>query len=196
MVERSPAPGDAPPPAAAPVRPAAFVDRDGTILIERHYLADPAGVELVPGAAAALRSLREAGYALVMVTNQSGIARGIYTADDFEAVQERLEEVLARAGVRLDAVYHCPHHPVFTGPCECRKPATGLFRRAARELGLDLARSLYIGDRLKDVLPARELGGTGILVRTGYGEAEARDAPPWVRVLEDLAAAARAAAPE
>lgn len=175
------------------VRPAVFLDRDGTIVVERYYLADPDGVELVPGAASALRSLAAAGYALVVVTNQSGIARGLYGEEEFRAVQRRIEDLLERDGVRLDGVYHCPHHPDYTGPCDCRKPAPGLFRRAARELGLDLARSICIGDRLKDVVPARDLGcAGGILVRTGYGEEQAPDAPEWVRIEPDLPAAARA----
>lgn len=177
----------------SPGRPAVFLDRDGTIIVERYYLADPAGVELVPGAAAALRSLAAAGYALVVVTNQSGIARGLYGEEEFRAVQRRVEELLERGGIRFDAVYHCPHHPDYTGPCECRKPALGLYRRAARELGLDLSRSVCIGDRLKDVLPAQELGcAAAVLVRTGYGEEQAPDAPEWVRIEADLRAAARA----
>ncbi len=177
----------------SPGRPAVFLDRDGTIIVERYYLADPAGVELVPGAAAALRSLAAAGYALVVVTNQSGIARGLYGEEEFRAVQRRVEELLERGGIRFDAVYHCPHHPDYTGPCECRKPALGLYRRAARELGLDLSRSVCIGDRLKDVLPAQELGcAAAVLVRTGYGEEQAPDAPEWVRIEADLPAAARA----
>ncbi len=179
--------------AESPRRPAVFLDRDGTIIVERYYLADPAGGELVPGAAAALRSLAAAGYALVVVTNQSGIARGLYGEEEFRAVQRRVEELLEREGVRLDGVYHCPHHPDYTGPCECRKPALGLYRRAARELGLDLSRSVCIGDRLKDVLPAQELGcAAAVLVRTGYGEEQAPDAPEWVRIEADLPAAARA----
>jgi D-glycero-D-manno-heptose 1,7-bisphosphate phosphatase len=169
-----------------------FLDRDGTLVVERHYLADPARVELVEGAAAALKELAAAGYALVVVTNQSGIARGLYGEAEYRAVQRRIEELLRREGVELDGVYHCPHHPDYTGPCECRKPAPGLFRRAARELGLDVSRSACIGDRIKDVLPARELGCAAILVRTGYGEEQARDAPEWVRVERDLAAAAEA----
>lgn len=175
------------------LRPAVFLDRDGTLVVERYYLADPDRVELVPGAAAALRALAAAGYALVVVTNQSGIARGLYGEAEYRAVQRRIEELLEREDVRLDAVYHCPHHPDYTGPCECRKPETGLFRRAARELGLDLGRSICVGDRLKDVLPARELGcAAGILVRTGYGEEQSRDAPDWVEIAPDLPAAARA----
>ncbi|MBI4410130.1 MAG: HAD family hydrolase [Gemmatimonadetes bacterium] len=170
-------------------RPAAFLDRDGTIIVEKTYLADPAGVELIPGAAPALRALADGGYALVLVTNQSGIARGLFGPRDYEATQRRLDELLAAAGVRLDGAYHCPHHPDFTGPCACRKPGTALHLRAARELGLDLAGSVFIGDRLDDVAPAERLGGCGILVRTGYGDTEAR-VPPGVAVAADLSEAA------
>lgn len=170
-------------------RPAVFLDRDGTLVVERHYLSDPADVELVPGAAAAIGALHDAGYAVVVVTNQSGIARGLYSAADFHAVQRRIEAILARDGVRLDGVYHCPHHPDFTGPCECRKPATGLYRRAARELGLDPRQSVFIGDRVKDVRPAEAFGASGILVRTGYGREHEDRTPEGVAVVDDLPAA-------
>lgn len=173
-------------------RPAAFLDRDGTLIMERHYLADPDGVELLPGAALALRALRAAGYALVVVTNQSGIARELIRPAEYEAVQRRLDEVLAEEGVALDGVYHCPHHPDYTGPCACRKPGLALYRRAELEFGLDLAGSIYIGDREGDVLPALALGGTGYLVRTGYGEAEAEGIPARISVVADLAAAVAA----
>lgn len=174
---------------SAPVeRPAAFLDRDGTVVVERHYLADPANVELVPGAAAALRRLSDAGYHLVLVTNQSGIARGLYTERDFHAVQRRVEELLAAEGVHLDSVQYCPHHPDITGPCDCRKPGTALFQRAATRLGVDFGRSIFVGDRLKDVLPARVLGGRGFLVRTGYGTLQERDAGDDIDIVNDLAA--------
>lgn len=167
-------------------RRGAFLDRDGTIIVEHEYLDDPAGVELVPGAAAALRRLRDAGFILIVVTNQSGIARGFYTLRDFEAVQARLEDMLRHEGVQLDGVYYCPHHPEFTGPCDCRKPGLGMYRQAAEQHGLDLSRSVFIGDRIKDVLPADELGGLGLLVRTGYGSEEAASAPASVAVVADL----------
>ncbi|HEX7118961.1 MAG TPA: HAD family hydrolase [Longimicrobiales bacterium] len=173
-------------------RPAAFLDRDGTLIVERGYLADPDGVELVPGAAAALRRLAAAGYRLVIVTNQSGIARGLYGTAEFHAVQRRVEERFAAEGVRFDGVYFCPHHPEVTGACACRKPAPGMYRRAGRELGLDLARSVYVGDKPSDVLPALELGGAGYLVRTGYGAGHAASVPPEVAVVDDLAAVAAA----
>jgi D-glycero-D-manno-heptose 1,7-bisphosphate phosphatase len=177
-------------------RRAAFLDRDGTIIQECRYLADPDGVELVPGAAPALRTIAECGYALVVVTNQSGIARGLYTAADFRAVQRRIEEVLAGDGVFLDAVFHCPHHPDVDGPCQCRKPGTGMYRAAAVSLRLDLKGSVYVGDRVKDVLPAAELGGRGYLVRTGYGREEALRAPAGVSVIDDVAELARVLAAE
>ncbi len=169
-----PEPGAPPDEDASPAaarRPAAFLDRDGTIMVEREFLADPAGVELIPGAVDGLRALRHAGFALVLVTNQSGIARGLFRLEDFRAVQGRLEALLAADGVHLAGVYLCPHHPDFGLPCECRKPGPGLYRQAERELRLDLAHSLYIGDRLSDVDAAATLGGTGILVRSGYGRA-------------------------
>jgi D-glycero-D-manno-heptose 1,7-bisphosphate phosphatase len=172
-------------------RAAVFLDRDGTIIEEADYLADPDGVVLVPGAAQALRDLSAAGYALVVVTNQSGIGRGLYSEQDFQAVQARLDEMLDAYGVRLDAVLHCPHHPDFTGPCDCRKPGPGMYRQAAEALGLDLAASIYAGDRVTDVLAALETGGTGFLLRTGYGVAEAERVPPEIEVIDDLPALAR-----
>ncbi len=173
------------------LRPAAFLDRDGTIMVEKEFLADPAGVELIPGATDGLRALRERGFALVVVTNQSGIARGLYGLEQFRAVQARLEALLALEGIRLDGVFLCPHHPDFTGPCDCRKPLPGLYLQAARQLGLDLARSLFIGDRLSDVDAADALGGTPILLRTGYGRAaEASLGARRLTVLDSLASLA------
>ena len=171
-------------------RPAAFLDRDGTIIAERNYITDPDDVLVLDGAAAGLRALRDAGYLLVVVTNQSGIARGLVTPAQYEAVNGRMVELLRTDGIELDGVYYCPHHPDYTGPCPCRKPATGLHEQAARELGIDLTRSVYIGDKRSDVEPAESLGGTGILVRTGHGSAQASALPAGVAVAEDLAAAA------
>lgn len=174
-------------------RRGAFLDRDGTIVREAHYLADPDQVELVDGATDAIRLLKDAGYVVVIVTNQSGIARGLYSQADFDAVQARLDSLLASAGASADAVFHCPHHPDFSGPCDCRKPQLGMYTRAARDLGIALDASIYVGDRLKDVLPALATGGTGYLVLTGYGAAESAGAPEDIRVVDDLAAAARSA---
>jgi len=148
-------------------RPAVFLDRDGTIIHDRHYLGDPAGVELLPGAARCIALLNRAGLPVVIVTNQSGIGRGYFSEADFQAVQQRLLELLEAGGARVDAVYHCPHAPDHTPPCSCRKPLPGLFERAAGELGLDLARSFYVGDRVRDVAPGLGFGGTAILLGDG-----------------------------
>lgn len=147
-----------------PLRPAAFLDRDGTIIHDASYIRDPAVVRLLPGAAAAIRTLNEADVPVVVITNQSGIARGLLSELDYERVQARVAELLAAEGASLLASYHCPHLPEISGPCECRKPGTLLYRRAAADHGLDLERSAYIGDRWRDVEPAYALGGRGIMV--------------------------------
>ncbi len=171
-------------------RAAVFVDRDGTVITEAVYLADPEGIEIIPGSPEALKRLRDAGYAVVLITNQSGIARGYYTIEDYRAVAARLNDILAEAGFSFDAVRYCPHHPDFSGPCDCRKPGTGMYTDAAEELNLDLERSFYVGDKLTDVEPGLKLGGTGLLVRTGYGAELEGDAPDEVLVVDDLARAA------
>lgn len=170
---------------------AVFLDRDGTLIEERVYVSEPEGVVLIPGTAAALSDLREAGFTLVVVTNQSGIARGLYSQRQYEAVAKRLDDLLFEAGSPVDATMYCPHHPDFGPACQCRKPATGMFRQAAAELELRLADSYYVGDKVSDVTPAQELGGIGVLVRTGYGAEEAARVPPGTVVVADLVAAAR-----
>ena len=172
------------------LRPAVFLDRDGTIIEEVKYLADPGGVVLLPGAVEALTLLRKAGFALVVVTNQSGIARGFYTEEDYRAVARQLDDLLLVHSLTLDASHFCAHHPEFSGECFCRKPATGMHRAAALELGLDPSTSFFVGDRVRDLLPALELGGDGILVRTGYGSQEEGDLPDGFRAAEDLLEAA------
>ena len=154
------------------VRAAAFLDRDGTIIDDAHYVRDPALVRLRPGAAAAIATLNRADIPVIVVTNQSGIARGLLTESDYQRVQARMAELLAVEGAHVDASYMCPHHPDFGGDCECRKPGTLLFRRAAQEHALDLARSVYIGDRWRDVAPARALGGRAILIADEMTSAE------------------------
>jgi len=172
---------------------AVFLDRDGTIVEDPGFLHEPGKVRLLPGAAAAIRRLNEAGWLVVTVSNQSGIARGLYDAAGYAAVQRRVVELLAAHGARLDGAYFCPHHPEITGPCECRKPGVRLFRDAAAALALSLAHCYWVGDRLSDVEPARALGvnGHGLLVSTGRGadyiaEARALGFP----VVADLGAAA------
>ena len=143
---------------------AAFLDRDGTIIEDADYPSDPAAVRLLPGAARAVRLLNEARIPVIVVTNQSGIARGMFGEEDYEAVRERLDDLLGAEGARVDATYHCPHHPEFTGPCNCRKPGTELYARAVRDHGLPAHGALFVGDRMRDVLPSRAFGGRGVLV--------------------------------
>ena len=153
-------------------------------------MSEPDGVVLLPGTTAALSDLRDAGFTLVVVTNQSGIARGLYGEHEYRAVAKRLDDFLAEAGSPVDATMYCPHHPDFGPACQCRKPATGMYRQAAAELGLSLADSYYVGDKVPDVTPAHELGGVGVLVRTGYGEEEAARVSPGIVVVDDLVEAA------
>ncbi len=147
-------------------RRALFADRDGTLIHDAHYLRDASQVELLPGAVSFLRAFADAGWALVVVTNQSGIAQGIVSEADYGAVRARLDALLAEHGVTLDASKHCPHHPDVSGPCRCRKPGTLLYEEAAEALGLDLSASVYVGDRWRDVAPAIAKGGRGFLIRS------------------------------
>lgn len=150
-------------------RPACFLDRDGTLTVDRGYARSAAEIALLAGAAAAVRRLNERGIAAVLVSNQSGIGRGYCTPQDLAAQHERLIELLAAESAYLDGIYFCPHRP--EAGCTCRKPAGDLVHTAARELDLDLARSYAIGDKAADVeLGARWLAG-GLLVLTGAGEA-------------------------
>jgi D-glycero-D-manno-heptose 1,7-bisphosphate phosphatase len=176
------------------VRGAVFLDRDGTIVRDPPpgYLHDPDRVELIPGVAAALADLSRAGWPLVVVSNQSGIARGIFGPEAFTAVMDRIGALLDPAGVRLAGAYFCPHHPAFTGPCACRKPGGALFERAARDLDLDLARSWLVGDRVQDAEPALGFGARGIVLAPADAGPDAdRARALGLEVLPDLAAAAR-----
>jgi histidinol-phosphate phosphatase family protein len=175
-------------------RPALFLDRDGTLVEEVPYLHDPGRVVLAPGAGA-LAALAAAGYALVVVTNQAGVARGLYDEAAVAAVHRRLGELLAGAGVRLDAVLYCPHHPEGTVPgyaraCRDRKPGPGMLEAAAARLGLDLAASFLVGNHPADVGAAVAAGVTPLFVTTG--RAAGRPAPDGVAAFDGLAAAARA----
>jgi histidinol-phosphate phosphatase family protein len=145
-------------------RPAAFLDRDGTIIEDMDYISRPEDVRLLSGAADAIRSLNGAGVPVIVVSNQSGIGRGYFDYDAFERVQTRIEELLRAEGARLDATYICPHAPSDPLACSCRKPGVGLFQRAAAEHDLDLPASWYVGDRWRDVEPALTLHGRGFLV--------------------------------
>ncbi len=144
-----------------------LLDRDGTLIEERHYLARPEGVVLIPGAADALKALRKRGWGVILVSNQSGVGRKRFTSEQVEAVHAQLERLLGRQGACLDAIYYCPHHP--DERCPCRKPRTGLVRAAARELNFDPARCVVVGDKPADLELGQRVGAKTILVRTGYG---------------------------
>jgi D-glycero-D-manno-heptose 1,7-bisphosphate phosphatase len=174
---------------------AVFLDRDGTLNVEREgFISDPDDLELLPCVGAALRALAESGLMLIVVTNQSGIARGVVSPAAYSEVTGRLEELIAEHAP-LAGVYHCPHHPDFSGPCGCRKPEPGLLRRAATDHGIDLARSFVIGDAPRDIAAGRAAGcGRTFLVRTGKGEASidtVREEHPETTIVDDLAAAVR-----
>ena len=170
-------------------RRAVFLDRDGTIIEDSGFLADPVAGSLLPGAGGAIARLNRAGLPPSVVTNQSGIARGLLDEPAYTAVAQRLDQLLSAEGARLDAHYHCPHHPDFTGPCECRKPGPLLYRRAAADFGLQLARSWWVGDRVRDVVPAERFGGRGLLVGQPSADAATPAASARFPVVRDLSAA-------
>lgn len=149
-------------------RRAAFLDRDGTLIRDVHFLREPADVALLPGIVEALSRLLDAGFLLIVITNQSGIARGLLTEADYQRVHQRLIALLAAEDVYLSGEYHCPHHADFPldgiTECACRKPGTLLYERASEDLDLDPSRAVFIGDRWRDIAPARHFGGRGILV--------------------------------
>ena len=170
----------------AGLRRALFVDRDGTLNPDLHYLKDSDRLELFRGVGSALRLVRERGDLVVCVTNQSGIDRGLYTPEDVQRIHQRLNELLGRAGARVDAFYFCPHAP--ERGCACRKPGTELFERARADLGLDLGASAFIGDRLVDIEAGRRLGVLTALVRTPGHEAEVDAELARAHAVADVAA--------
>lgn len=180
-------------------RPAVFLDRDGLLNEERGYIRRPDDLLLLPGVAAPLRRLREAGFLLIVVTNQALIAHGEATEADVAGVHRRLEWRLGRDGAYLDAIYLCPHHPAspfanarpaLRMECGCRKPAPGLIDRGCADFGVDRARSWMVGDHTRDVEAGRRAGLRSLLVRTGYGGADATFAVRPEQIVDDLAAAA------
>ena len=158
--------------ASPATRRAVFLDRDGTLIHDPGYLSDPDGVELLDGVAEGLRALRGAGFELVIVTNQSGIARGKYTVAQYESVAARLEDLLARHGITIAGSYYCPYHPEGSVPPfnvdhPDRKPESGMWRRAAVDLDLDLAASWSIGDGERDIVAGKRAGTRGVLLAGG-----------------------------
>ena len=156
------------------LKPAVFLDRDGVVIEDSHYLDDPSRVKLLPGAAETIAALNRAGWTIVVVTNQSGVARGLFSLDSVGAVHDHIATLLLQSFAKIDAFYFCPHHSEadvleFRAECECRKPKPGLLRCAARELGLELAASWMIGDRVSDLEAGAAAGCRTALVRSGCG---------------------------
>lgn len=156
---------------------AAFVDRDGTLIVERDFLTKEADVEIFPQTVEAIKLLRELGYLIVVVSNQSGVARGHLTEQRVFEINEEVFRRLEEHDARPDLFFYCPHHPDATVDeyrleCECRKPAPGMIKMAQQIVDIDIANSVSIGDKLSDVQLCQNLGGRGILVLTGYGTSE------------------------
>jgi D-glycero-D-manno-heptose 1,7-bisphosphate phosphatase len=154
-----------------------FLDRDGTISEEVGYINHPSRLQVYAWAPQAIRLLNEKGFKVIVVTNQAGVARGYFEEGLVREVHKRLSDELARNGAHLDAIYYCPHHPSVGAPpyrqeCDCRKPKTGMLRRAVDEFGIDLSRSFVVGDRYGDIELAYNAGAHSIFLLSGYGLGE------------------------
>lgn len=173
-------------------RLAVFLDRDGTINVEKEYLHRVEDWEWIPGAVEAIRRINDMGYLAIVVTNQAGVARGYYEEAQIHALHAAVDSMLELAGARIDAYYYCPHHPEFgdVRMCECRKPGTGMLMAAQRDFDIDLKNSYLIGDKVLDIQAARKAGVTPILVMTGYGKEQDRMVPVEVIHKLDILAAA------
>ena len=162
------------------LKPAVFLDRDGTLNVDAGYLDRKERLILFPWSFEAVRLLRRAGYAVVVVTNQSGVARGMIEESFVEEVHRIIQSQLSAVGEELDGHYYCPHEPsasieAFRVDCDCRKPKPGMVTRAARDLGLDVERSVVVGDKWSDIRLAKQTGARGVLVRTGYGRSQEKN---------------------
>ena len=179
------------------MRKACFFDRDGVIIEEADYISDPSLVRLCPFAADAIRAMHDAGRLVIVVSNQSGIARGYFTEADLRAVEARMNELLAEAGVKIDAAYYCFHHkkgivPEYAIDCDCRKPKPGMLLRAAKDLDIDLAASFMIGDKESDLEAGLNAGCCGVaLVRRGHGVHQNIEKIPQAVDVGDVLTAAR-----
>jgi D-glycero-D-manno-heptose 1,7-bisphosphate phosphatase len=173
---------------------AVFIDRDGTINEEKEYLYRTDEFAFIPGAPQAIRLLNEAGFLVIVVSNQSGVARGYYTEEDVHLLHRHISAQLESFGARVDAWLYCPHHPAGRGsyalPCRCRKPLPGMLLEAAGRFDIDLESSIMIGDKLVDVEAGSAAGCRTILVRTGYGAVEEGRAQAGIEVCDDLLSAA------
>lgn len=149
---------------SVPLPSAVFLDRDGTVIEDAHYIKSPALVKLLPGAAEAVKRLNDAKVLVIVITNQSGIGRGLITVDQYKAVRSRFHDLLAEHGAHVDGSYYCPDRPDDPNASGCRKPATRMFEAALRDFQLDASKVAYIGDRWRDVAASKTLGGRGIMI--------------------------------
>jgi D-glycero-D-manno-heptose 1,7-bisphosphate phosphatase len=176
---------------------AVFLDRDGTINVEKGYLHRIEDFDFIPGAPQAIKLLKDAGFLVIVVTNQSGIARGYYSVRSVSLLHRHMDVELARSGVSVDAYYVCPHHPhgtieKYAKACKCRKPLPGMLLNAAEKFSIDMERSYMIGDKAADVEAGLRAGCRSLLVRTGYGSEEMPMVPAGVPSYADLLEAASA----
>ncbi|MFO8017451.1 MAG: D-glycero-beta-D-manno-heptose 1,7-bisphosphate 7-phosphatase [Promethearchaeia archaeon] len=151
---------------------AIFLDRDGVLNKEVNYLSDPDEFAFLEGSIEALKILKSKDYLLIVVTNQSGIARGYFTSDTLKKIHGKMKRILKANGIELDDIFYCPHHPEFTGPCECRKPKPGMVLNAQEEYNLNLKESYLVGDTLSDIEAGNRAQCTTVLVLTGHGSVE------------------------
>jgi D-glycero-D-manno-heptose 1,7-bisphosphate phosphatase len=164
---------------------AVFVDRDGTVIEETGYLSDPDKVKVLHNASQALGRLNRMGVPVIVISNQSGVARGMFTVEDVERVNQRMRDLLATEGAFVDAIYFCTHHPDYDIECDCRKPRPGLLIAASNELGISLSQSFMVGDKLIDIQAGKAAGTSSVFVRTGDGEKELRKASAGIAVVAD-----------
>ena len=163
---------------------ALFLDRDGVVNVEKNYLHKPEDFELVDGIAEVCRAYQEQGYLIIIVTNQSGIARGYYSEEDFRHLSDWMVEYFKTLGIDITRIYHCPHHEEISGTCDCRKPEPGMFLNAMNDYGIDMRSSVMIGDNERDITAARRAGvGTNILLSA---DAATSEADRMVRSLKEL----------
>lgn len=180
------------------MKPAVFLDRDGTLIVDRGYVHRVEDLAFIDGAVDAIAALNRQGWLVIVVTNQSGVARGYYSETDVERFHRAMRAELAKAGARVDAFYHCPYHPTaglgrYRRDSPMRKPATGMFVRACDDYAIDVEASWMVGDKLDDMRFARAAGLRGILVQTGQGSDEVGtfDQPPWFATAESIVDACR-----
>lgn len=156
---------------------AVFLDRDGTIIEDTGYISSPEQVKFLPGSIAAIKQLKDAGYKIIIISNQSGVARGLISEDMLQTIEKLIHRQILNGGAHVDSSYYCPHHPEhgsypYRQACECRKPHTGLIKKAVKDHDIDLSRSIMVGDHATDIETARRAGIKSVFVMTGHGPEE------------------------